>query len=222
MQLTQLSFAYDDGSSCPAVATMGAGALHLAGDVELLARPAVSVIGSRRTSATCLASAAQVAAELVTRGYVVVSGLAAGSDAAAHEAAMLAGGRTIAVLGTPLDRVYPVQHTALQGRIQRDHLLVSPFPRGTRTARWHFPARNRVMARLSLATVLVDATEESGTRHQVEECVKLGRVVYARSPLVESLSWLRGAREGAVVSWVDARELGQRLSADGGECRRRA
>jgi DNA processing protein len=206
--MSQTSLAYHDRSSFSAVTALDASALYLAGDVSLLARPAVSVIGSRRASATSLASAAQVAAELVARGYVVVSGLAAGIDAAAHEAAMLAGGRTIAVLGTSLDRVYPTQHATLQGRIQRDHLIVSPFPRGTRTARWHFPARNRVMARLSLATVLVDATEESGTRHQVGECVKLGRVVFARSGLVESLSWLRGARKGAVVGWTDARELG--------------
>ena len=153
MQVTQPSFAHHGDSSRSVVTTPTGGELHLAGDVALLARSAVCVIGSRRASGLSLSSAAQVAAELVARGYVIVSGLAAGIDAAAHEAAMLAGGRTIAVLGTPLDRVYPAQHAALQGRIQREHLLVSPFPLRTRTARWHFPARNRIMARLSLATV---------------------------------------------------------------------
>jgi DNA processing protein len=143
---------------------------------------------------------------------VVLSGLAAGIDRAAHEAAIREGGRTIAVIGTGLDEAYPREHAALQERVYRDHLLVSPFAPGSRTARWHFPARNRVMAQLAEATVLVEATEESGTRHQIEECLKLGRVVYARHALVEELSWLQSAAESAVVEWADARELLQRLA----------
>jgi DNA processing protein len=198
-------------SSSALVTVQGCRLLYVAGDMRLLHRPAVAIIGSRSASTAGLLAAEAVASELAMRGHVILSGLAAGIDRAAHEGAIRAGGRTIAVIGTSLDQAYPPQHAALQERVYREHLLVSPFATGSRTARWHFPARNRVMARLSLATVLVDATEASGTRHQVEECVKLGRVVYARSALVETLGWLRGAREGAVVGWTDARELGLRL-----------
>jgi DNA processing protein len=179
--------------------------------VGLLDRTAVAVIGSRRASPEGRAIAAEVACELVRCGYVVVSGLAAGVDAAAHEAAIGAGGRTIAVIGTSLDEVYPREHARLQERVFRDHLLVSPFASGTRTARWHFPARNRLMARLARATVLVEAEETSGTRHQVEACVALGRLVYARRPLAEQLTWLRGVP--GVAGWENATDLCDALVA---------
>jgi DNA protecting protein DprA len=183
-------------------------ALYVAGDTSLLDRPIVSVVGSRRASAEGLACAAQVATELVSRGYVVLSGLAAGIDAAAHEAAIRAGGRTIAVVGTSLDQVYPAQHAGLQERVYREHLLVSPFAAGATTARWHFPARNRVMARLAHATVLVEAGETSGTRHQVAACVAMSKPVFAHGRLVGHLSWLR---DPGVISWSCPVKLGQRL-----------
>jgi DNA processing protein len=97
-----------------------------------------------------------------------------------------------------------------------EHLLVSPFAAGSKLARWHFPARNRVMARLARATVLVEATEESGTRHQVEACLALGRTVYARRGLVAVLSWLRGAPGQGVVEWATAGELGERVAGEDG------
>lgn len=190
-------------------------ALHVAGDATLLDRPAVAVVGSRRASRDGLACAAQVSAELVARGYVVLSGLAAGIDRAAHEAAIRAGGRTIAVVGTPLESVYPCEHARLQEHVYREHLLLSPFPTGSKMAPWHFPARNRVMATLALATVLIEATVQSGTRHQVQECFALGKRVYVRRSLVGSLSWLREARRADFVEWSDANELGELLSRGG-------
>ncbi len=205
--------AYTPPSSHSLIELPGCRPLHVAGDVNLVSRTMVAVIGSRQASDEALACAAEVAVELVARGYVVLSGLAAGIDAAAHRAALGAGGRTLAVIGTSLDQVYPAQHAALQERVYREHLLVSPFAAGSKTARWHFPARNRVMARLAVATVLVEATEESGTRHQVAECLALGRTVFARHGLVDTLSWLRGVRAGAVVEWGDAADLGARVAA---------
>jgi DNA processing protein len=189
--------------------------LHLAGDASLLDLRAVAIIGSRAASEEGLALAADVAAALASAGFVIVSGLAAGIDHAAHDGALRAGGRTIAVIGTSLEQVYPREHARLQERVYRDHLLVSPFEAGSRTARWHFPARNRVMARLSVATVLVEASEESGTRHQVAECLELGRPVYARRGLLEAVSWLRGHDGGSVVQWGDASDVVRGLGAVG-------
>jgi DNA processing protein len=191
--------------------------LHVAGDVSLLDRPAVAVVGSRAASDAGVAHADAVARELVVRGYVVMSGLAAGIDAAAHVGAIAAGGRTMAVIGTSLDKAYPAEHAALQERVYREHLLVSPFAPGSKMARWHYPARNRAMARLARATVLVEAAEASGTRHQVAECVALGRTVYARRGLVAAVRWLRGAPAGRVVEWADAAELGELVAAEDAE-----
>ena len=186
------------------------GSLHLAGDTSLLSERAVAIVGSRKASPGAIEQAAAVAVTLVERGLVVISGLAAGVDSAAHHAAIRAGGRTIAVIGTSLEVAYPTSHAALQERIYRDHLLVSPFTRGTVTAPWHFPVRDRVIARLALATVLVQADEKSGTRYVVEECIRQGKVVFARRGLLESLAWLRRASgRGQIVEWEQASTLVQ-------------
>lgn len=103
--------------------------LFVAGDTALLKRKRVSVVGSRNASKDGLARAHALACELVKRDVVVVSGLAEGIDTAAHEAAIEAGGKTIAVLGTPLDQTFPVKNRSLQERIMREYLAVSQFPR---------------------------------------------------------------------------------------------
>ncbi len=202
-------------SLAPQTVTLsGIGRLHVAGDVRLLDLPGIAVVGSRRASYTGRALAADAACELVRKGFVVLSGLAAGIDATAHEAAMHAGGRTIAVLGTSLDRAYPRHHAGLQARIAQEHLVVSPFESWTPTARWHFPARNRVMARLARAMVLVEASETSGTRYQVQECVVLGRPVLVHEVLLEHrrIDWLTAMhRKGYVQSWGSQAELGARV-----------
>lgn len=114
----------------------------------------------------------QVASELAAQGVVVVSGLAAGIDAAAYRGAMASGGRTIAVIGTPLDRVYPKRHAALQQTIHEQHLLLSPFALGAGTMRGHFPARNRVMARIADATVVSRPGRRAG---RFTRCARRGR-----------------------------------------------
>src|SRR5580692_5126305 len=184
-QLSLLSPAALSGKPARPTATVpGFGLLFLDGDRALLDAPAVSVVGSRRASHAGRALAADVAVELVRRGFVVMSGLAAGIDATAHECAMHAGGRTIAVIGTSLDQAYPRHHAELQARIARDHLVCSPFETGTPMAPWHFPMRNRIMARLALAMVLVEADEKSGTRHQIRECLGVGRPVFVHRALL--------------------------------------
>lgn len=196
------------------VSLSGWGTLYTAGDVSLLHRPSIAVVGSRRASHEGRALAAEVASEFVRRGFVVLSGLAAGIDKTAHEAAMREGGRTIAVLGTSLDQAYPRHHASLQERIAMEHLVVSPFESATPTARWHFPRRNRLMARLARAMVLVEAGATSGTRHQVEECLSLGKPVFIRASLLnDGIEWLNAAclRTGA-SEWRDPSELADRVA----------
>jgi DNA processing protein len=191
------------------VSLAGWGTLYAAGDTRLLDHPSIAVVGSRRASHEGRAFAARVASELVGRGLVVLSGLAAGIDATAHEAAMLEGGRTLAVIGTSLDEAYPRHHASLQDQIALEHLVVSPFETGTPAARWHFPKRNRLMARLARAMILVEASATSGTRHQVEECLSLGRPVFVRAGLMEAgIEWLATAqRRGVVRTWRDPAEV---------------
>jgi DNA processing protein len=192
----------------------GWGLVHTAGDASLLELPSIAVVGSRRASHAGRALAAEVSSELVKHGFVVLSGLAAGIDKAAHEAAMREGGRTIAVLGTSLDQAYPRHHAELQERIAKEHLVVSPFESGTPMARWHFPKRNRLMAQLSRAMVLVEAGATSGTHHQVEECVRLGKPVFIHASLLwEEIEWLNAvyARRG-VREWSSPFELAAMVS----------
>ena len=166
--------------------------LYLRGDASLLGgAPRVAIVGSRRASQEGLRRAARLARELAKESVTVVSGLARGIDAAAHRACIAAGGRTIAVLGTPLERVFPKEHAALQEEIGRDHLLVSQFGPGTRTFRGSFPQRNRTMALLSNATVIVEAAASSGTVSQGWEALRLGRPLFLLRSLVEhgGLRW---------------------------------
>jgi DNA processing protein len=134
----------------------------------------VAIVGARKASAAGLKRARKLAFELAREGVVIVSGLAEGIDTAAHEGAIASGGRTVAVIGTPLERVYPAKNRNLQERIMRDHLVVSPFAPGSRIFRGNFPYRNRVMALISDATVIVEASETSGSLVQGWEAIRLG------------------------------------------------
>jgi DNA processing protein len=166
--------------------------LFLCGDASLLKRgPRVSIVGSRKASPEGLRRARSLARALAEHGIVVVSGLAAGVDRAAHEGAIEAGGCTFAVLGTPLDQSYPKENAALQERMAREQLLVSQFPVGRPVLKGNFPIRNRTMALLSDATVIVEAGEKSGTLHQGWEALRLGRLLFLLESVAndESLSW---------------------------------
>ncbi len=177
--------------------------LWVAGDVELARAPArVSVVGSRKATEQGLRRAAKVATQLAQAGVVVVSGLAEGIDAAAHRACLGAAGRTVAVIGTPLDQVYPRKHAELQAHLARDHLVVSPFESGHRTAKQDFVSRNRVMAVMVHAGVVVEAGDASGTSSHARELARLGRPLFLMRSLVEDpdVAWPRKLLEqGAVV-----------------------
>ena len=175
--------------------------VHVAGPMPIpLPRPRVSVVGSRCAPAACLDAARAVSRALSAAGAVVVSGLAAGVDAAAHRAAIDAGGRTVAVLGTPLDRSYPAANAGLQAEIARGHLAVSQFAAGSPVARSNFVVRNRTMALLSDATVIAGAAgASSGTRHAGRDAIRLGRPLFIHRSAA-SAAWVGGLLDcGAVL-----------------------
>ena len=165
--------------------------LYYTGRLELLEAPCVSIVGTRDVSDAGRSRAHRLASELAHAGVTVVSGLARGVDFAAHESAIRAGGKTVAVIGTPLTKAYPAENAFLQELIYREHLLLSPFRDRERVFRSNFPKRNRVMAAVSDATVIIEASDTSGTLHQAAECQRLGRWLFiAKSVAVDpSLSW---------------------------------
>lgn len=170
----------------------------------------VSVVGSRKASANGLKRAETITKMLVERDIVIVSGLAEGVDTVAHTTAIKSGGNTVAVIGTSLDKYYPAQNKLLQEQIARDHLLVSQFPIGTVTQPKHFPMRNRIMALLSDATIIVEAGEGSGTIHQGWEALRLGRPLFLLESIVQdkSLKWSQEfLKHGAEVLSRDKLEL---------------
>lgn len=135
--------------------------------------------------------ARRLAKELAARGIVVVSGLAKGVDTEALRAAISARGRVVAVIGTPLQKAYPIENAALQEEIAREHLVVSPFATGIRTFPSHFPERNKIMAAIADATVIIEASDTSGTLHQAAECLRLGRWLFIAKSVMDdpSLTW---------------------------------
>ena len=165
--------------------------IYYSGDFSLLKYPCVSVVGARDVSDDGAARARRLAKELTSFGVVVVSGLAKGVDINAHVSAMRSGGRTIAVIGTPLSKAYPAENGKIQEEIYRDHLLISPFNENGRVFKANFPKRNRVMAALSDATVIVEASDTSGSLHQAVECQRLGRWLFIAKSVVENkaLTW---------------------------------
>lgn len=175
---------------------------HVRGDASLLGvGPRVMVVGSRAASFEGLSRARALAIELV-RGGVVVSGMAASIDTAAHVAAMDAGGRTIAVLGTPLEVAYPAENASLHARLAAEQLLVSQFRPGTPISPKNFPIRNRLMTLLTDATVIVEAAEKSGTIQQGWEVLRLGRLLFLLENLTQrsDLAWPKEMlRHGAQV-----------------------
>jgi DNA processing protein len=152
---------------------------------------AVSVVGSRTASARGLAIAAGVARELAARGVTVLGGLALGIDTAAHRAALEAGGRTVCVIGTGLDRAYPAGNQDLQEEIAAHGLVLSQFWPDAPPQRHNFLMRNATMSGYGLATVVVEAGEQSGSRAQARIAVGHGRPVILTSLVVERNEWAR-------------------------------
>lgn len=175
---------------------------YYAGSIELLHSKAVSIVGTREVSEEGARRAARLSRELVSAGVVVMSGLAKGVDTAALTAATNAQGRVAAVIGTPLQKAYPIENADLQTEVAEKHLLLSPFAEGEAVYKGNFPKRNRVMALLSDATVIIEASDTSGTLHQAVECIKQGRWLFILRSVVENpkISWpQRFLKEGRTV-----------------------
>jgi DNA processing protein len=153
--------------------------LFAQGRVELLGRPAVALVGSRNASPQGIDNARAFAAHLSRAGFTVVSGLAIGIDAAAHEGALEGPGSTIAVVATGLDRIYPSRHRDLAHRIAEHGLLLGEFPIGTPPIRENFPQRNRIIAGLSAGTLVVEAAVRSGSLITARFAAEAGREVFA-------------------------------------------
>ena len=169
------------------------GKVFIAGDETLIKKRCIAVIGARKVSDLGRQRARKLGRQLAEHDVVVVSGLADGVDTEALSEAIAAGGHVIAVIGTPLDQAYPAKNKRLQESIYRDHLLISQFVAGTRVFPSNFPARNRTMAALADATVVIEASDSSGTLHQAAECVRLGRwLAIAKSVVIDpALKWPR-------------------------------
>lgn len=171
--------------------------IYYRGNINLIGRPSVSVVGARAASEEGKARAARLARELARAGVCVVSGLAAGIDTAALESCLSNSGEVVAVIGTPIDEAYPRQNANLQSRIGAEHLLVSQVPfhcyakQTIDQRKQYFRERNVTMAAISDATVIVEASDTSGSLIQAHACMRQGRPLFLMRSCLErpNLAW---------------------------------
>ena len=190
--------------------------LFVSGTLTARDARSVAIVGARRASGDGRATAASLATALTRAGYVVVSGLAAGIDTAAHEAALAAGGRTVAVIGTGLRHSYPPENAALQRRIAAEGAVASQFWPDAPPRRTSFPLRNAVMSGLALGTVVVEASFRSGARLQARLALAHGRPVFLWNAVLQEPWALEFAqRPGVYVVDEPAQvwEMVERLNA---------
>lgn len=165
---------------------------------------AIAVVGTRDPSPVGLADAARLGHELASRGITVVSGLAQGIDSAAHEASIGAGGRTLAVMGTGINTIYPAQNRQLAEEIVKHGALVSQFwPDGPPTS-YSFPMRNIVMSGIALGTVVVEASGKSGARNQARRALEHGKRLFLLASLVAKEEWAGRYAERPGTTVVDS------------------
>jgi DNA processing protein len=156
--------------------------LYYRGTLPDPARPAVALVGTRRPSAAASRQALVLGREFARRGITVISGLALGIDALAHRGCLEGGGRTVAVLGSSLDEVYPASNRNLARRIlETGGALVSEYPGGTKPRKWHFPQRNRIISGLARGTVIVEAPAKSGALYTGQFALEQGRDLWVAS-----------------------------------------
>lgn len=204
--------------------------LYCAGSVETLKEASVAVVGARQPSHYGKALAEKLSRELAARGLTVVSGLARGIDSMAHRGA-LEEGRTIAVLGSGLEQVYPPENKPLFRKIAESGVIISEFPLAAPPLAFHFPLRNRTISGLSLAVVVVEATKRSGSLITARLALEQNREVMAvpgnvTSALSQGTNWLIKAGAKLVETWEDVIEelpspLREELLSQGGNGKER-
>jgi len=165
--------------------------VFVAGSLTPADARAIAVVGARKATHDGAKKAGLIAEHLADSGFTVVSGLAAGIDTAAHTATLARGRRTVAVIGTGLARSYPPQNQALQRRIASECAVISQFWPDAPPTRRSFPMRNAVMSGITLATVVVEASDTSGARMQARLALAQGRPVFLLASLVERQPWAR-------------------------------
>lgn len=182
---------------------------------DLALTPGVAVVGTRKPTAEGVARAERLVKWLVSRDLTIFSGLAAGIDRVAHTSAIKYGGRTVAVIGTPLSMAYPKENAELQQTIAREHLVVSQVPvcryyrNGPKFNRFYFPERNKTMSALSTATVIVEAGETSGTLVQAQAALKQGRKLFILNSCFEdaTLTWPKKFEEKGATRVRDFEDI---------------
>ena len=192
--------------------------IYFQGALDLLASRSISVVGARKASPEGVKRARKLARLLVTNNFTVMSGLAEGIDTAAHLAAIEGGGNTIGVIGTPLNEAYPRINRSLQTDISTNHLLISQVPfyqtslQNFKINRFFFPERNRTMASLSIATVIVEASNTSGSLIQAREALKLNRKLFIlNSCFSKGLSWPEELLSKGAIRVSDGSEILENL-----------
>ncbi len=197
--------------------------LYYQGTWELSENPkSVAIVGSRKPSDEGLRRTKKLAKQLVQLGYTIVSGLAEGVDTAAHTSAIEHGGKTIAVIGTPITDSYPKQNKALQQMIASQHLLISQVPilryrqRDWRTNRFFFPERNKTMSALTKATIIVEAGETSGTLIQARAALQQGRKLFILESCFKnmSISWPAKYEKKGAIRVKDIEDIQRGLDGD--------
>lgn len=153
--------------------------LYVRGDTAVLQQPQLAVVGSRRASPAGLRVAQLLSGQLTRAGLSICSGLALGVDGAAHQGALAAGGKSLAVMATGIDRLYPHRHRSLAAGIEQAGCLVTEFPPGTPPRRQNFPQRNRIISGLSLGVLVVEAALPSGSLITARTALEQGREVFA-------------------------------------------
>lgn len=166
--------------------------------------PAVAIIGSRSASTDVVRDTHDLAADLAATGITIVSGLALGVDAAAHEGALAVDGLTFAVLGTGITRIYPEQNTDLAHRIRRTGALVSQFAPYAPRTRTSFLHRNHVIAGLSDVSIIMSGESRSGSRHEIQQAIGYGRPVLMWSPALEHQEWARKLADNGEATFIDS------------------
>jgi len=192
--------------------------LYYQGNLDLLSSEAISVVGSRKPTDEGRRRARKIARLLVENDFTVMSGLATGINTEAHQAAIEAGGRTISVIGTALNEVYPKENAELQKRISKEFLLVTQVPfyqysmQDYRRNRGFFPERNKTMSALSQTTIIVEASETSGTLIQARAALQQGRKLFIlKSCFDKGLEWPERFLKRGAVKIEDGSEILEQL-----------